>query len=270
MKTAYTGWMWVREHEGNREKFREQFEQSVLELKYLGYDVLENWTFLRQYFTAEEIREICARHNIQIACLYANLDEGMVSLKESIEFCAAIGAGWMICASPNWLAGVEHDAPMDMDEIKREAVLLNELGAYARERGVTLLHNPHSYTPVCRRPDIDALMSLTDPELVKLCVDAGHSVVAGVDAIALVRDYADRVDYIHIKDLDPALAYRGRGQSWVPLGMGTVHLSAFMNTLKEVGFDGVVCAGLPTGCERINRFESARISRQYLRQIADL
>jgi inosose dehydratase len=187
-------------------------------------------------------------------------------LKRDVDYIAAINATWMICASPNWPIGMEHNSPMDRSEIQREADMLNQLGVYAKERHVTILHNPHSYTPVCRRQDIDYLMKITDPSLVKLCVDSGHSVVAGVDAIALLRDYAERVEYIHLKDLNTTKKDRGRGKNWVPLGMGTVNLPLFMKTLGDINYQGVVCVGLPTGCERINRFESARISRNYLWQ----
>ena len=235
------------------------------ELSYLGYTALENWTFLTKYFTATEVKAICERYNTKMVCLYANMDEGMESMKHSAKFIAEMGGKWMVVASPNWPAETDLDSPMDEAEIRREAVMLNEIGSFARDLGVTVLHNPHSYTPVSRRAETDMLMQLTDPACVKLCVDAGHSVISGVDAMALVRDYAERVKYIHIKDIDHNLAWRGRGQSWVPLGLGTVDLQGFLKALRDVGYDGVVCAGLPVGCEWINRFESARIAREYLR-----
>lgn len=267
MTAAYTGWMWVRDFDdaGDTPGFRNAFEQSVKELAYLGYTALENWTFLRKHLTAAEVKEICGRYHTRMVCLYANIEEGIDSLKRSVEYIAEMGGQWMIVASPNWPAETGLDSPVDEEEIKREAVILNELGRYARDLGVTVLHNPHSFTPVSRREETDLLMKLTDPDCVKLCVDAGHSVISGVDAIGLVKDYADRVQYVHIKDIDHHLAWRGRGLSWVPLGLGTVDLQGFLGALREVGYDGVVCAGLPVGCEWINRFESARIAREYLR-----
>lgn len=267
MIAAYTGWMWVRQFDDADDShgFRTAFEQSVKELSYLGYSAMENWTFLSRHLTAAEVREICHRYRTKMVCLYANIDEGIESLKRSVTFIAEIGGQWMIVASPNWPAEVTLDSPVDEAEIIREAAILNELGAYALERGVTILHNPHSYTPISRRNEIDRLMMLTDPECVKLCVDVGHSVISGVDAISLVKDYADRVQYIHVKDIDPHRAWRGRGQSWVPLGLGTVDLQGFLKTLREIQYSGVVCAGLPMGCEWINTFESARIAREYLR-----
>lgn len=267
MIAAYTGWMWVRDFDDAADApgFRAAFEQSVKELAYLGYTALENWTFLAKYLTAQEVKDICARYNTKMVCLYANIEEGMDSLKRSVEYIAQMGGQWMIVASPNWPADVGLDSPTDEAEIRREAVILNELGQYAQKHGVVILHNPHSYTPISRRAETDLLMELTDPAFVKLCVDAGHSVISGVNAIGLVRDYQDRVEYIHIKDIDPHLSGRGRGLSWVPLGLGTVDLQGFLKALREIGYQGVVCAGLPMGCEWINRFESARIAREYLR-----
>ena len=123
---------------------------------------------------------------------------------------------------------------------------------------------------MCRRPEIDLFAELTDPQLVGFCVDNGHAAVARIDAVSLVQDYADRVAYVHIKDLDPTLAWRGRGLSWVPLGHGVLNFSAFFDALDGIGFEGIVCAGLPAGCERINRFESARLSRIYMRSALGL
>lgn len=60
MKTAYTGWMWLKEAVGHPEQFRRQFEQCVMELTYLGYEYMENFTFLRDHLTPAQVREICA------------------------------------------------------------------------------------------------------------------------------------------------------------------------------------------------------------------
>ena len=267
MKSAYTGWMWLRPYEGRPEEFRARFEQCVLELSYLGYDCLENFTFLKGYLTPQQVRETCARHGTSMSALYANLADGLDTLRRDVDYAAAIGAGYLICSSPNWPPEQGLDSPPDWDEVRREAALCCELGEYANAAGVRLLHNHHSFTPVCRRPEIDLFLSLTPAELVGICADNGHALVAGMDAMRFVRDYGSRVEYVHVKDLDPTRENRGRGMSWVPLGLGTANLPGFFEALRDIGFDGVVCAGLPLGCERINRFESARLSRIYLKSM---
>ncbi len=270
MKTAYTGWMWVHQYVGEPRQFRSQWVQCVKELAYLGYDYLENFPFLKQHFTPSETKELCSQYGVSMSALYCNLSEGLDELKRDAEYAAEMGGKYLICSSPNWPAAQGLDSPADWDEVQREALLCNELGIYSKSIGIKLLHNHHSYTPICRRPEIDAFAQQTDPELVGFCVDDGHAAVAGIDAIQLVKDYSDRIEYVHIKDLDPTLLWRGRGMSWVPLGLGALNLPRFFEALRGIGFDGIVCAGLPAGCEKINRFESARLSRLYLRSAQGL
>ena len=88
MKTAYTGWMWLKEVVGHPEQFRRQFEQCVMELTYLGYEYLENFTFLRDHLTPAQVREICARNGGKISALYTNLSNGIDTLKRDAEYVA--------------------------------------------------------------------------------------------------------------------------------------------------------------------------------------
>lgn len=270
MKTAYTGWMWVNQHVENPNRFRSQFIQCVKELAYLEYEYLENFPFIRRHFTPGEVQKICDQHGVSMSALYCNLSEGLDELKRDAEYTAAMGGKYMICSSRNWPEDQGLDCPADWDAVKKDALLCNELGSCCRDAGIRLLHNHHSYTTVCRRPEIDEFARQTDPDLVGFCVDDGHAMAAGVDIIRLVKDYAKRIEYVHIKDLDPALSWRGRGLSWVPLGRGTLDLPGFFEALREIEFDGIVCAGLPAGCEEINHFESARLSRLYLRNAQGL
>lgn len=270
MKTAYTGWMWVNQYVENSEEFRNQFIQCVKELSYLGYDYLENFTFLKRHFTSSEVKKICNQYGVSMSALYCNLSEGLDELKEDAEYTAEMGGKYLICSSQNWPEDQGLDSPADWDAVNKDAFLCNELGAYCKDVGIKLLHNHHSYTTVCRRPEIDAFARQTNPEFVGFCVDDGHAMVAGVNIIQLIKDYADRIEYVHIKDLDLTLSWRGRGMSWVPLGLGTLDLPGFFKALREIEFDGIVCAGLPAGCEKINHFESARLSRLYLRSAQGL
>ena len=114
----------------------------------------------------------------------------------------------MICSCQTWPEDQGLDSLADWDAVNKDAFLCNELGAYCKDVGIKLLHNHHSYTTVCRRPEIDAFARQTNPEFVGFCVDDGHAMVAGVNIIQLIKDYADRIEYVHIKDLDLTLSWR--------------------------------------------------------------
>lgn len=57
-----------------------------------------------------------------------------------------------------------------------------------------------AYSLASRTVDVDALMARTDPERVKLCIDAGHIALDGGDPLAVLRAHADRAPVLHWKD----------------------------------------------------------------------
>jgi sugar phosphate isomerase/epimerase len=68
-----------------------------------------------------------------------------------------------------------------------------------------------------------------------LCVDIGHTVRYGEDAVETTRRCADRILDIHLKDVTAASA-AGRA---CPAGHGVIDLPAFLKTLMEIDFSGV-------------------------------
>ena len=271
MKIAYTSWMWLRELSGNRDAIRRTFEQSVKELTHLGYHYIENMaSFIVPYFEEpQDVARICEKYGASFVALYSNLDEGYDKLASYVDFLQAAGASYLISMSPNWELGRDMgDRPSDRDAIRAQAELCNRIGAYAASRGITFCYNPHAYTDIVTDEEVALFAGLTDPETVKFCFDCGHSTVAGVDPLAQLETYISRVAYIHIKDVDPTVEIKapmfGR-LSFVPLGFGTVNVKGYLKALQSHGYEGVACVGMPPPCAEINDYESAAISRTYLK-----
>lgn len=271
MKIAYTGWMWLRELSGNRDAIRRTFEQSVKELTHLGYDYIENMaSFIVPYFEdPQDIVRICEKYGAHFVALYSNLDEGYEKLASYVDFLQGTGVSYLISMSPNWELGRDMgDRPIDWDAIRAQVELCNRIGAYAAARGVTFCYNPHAYTDVATEEEVAFFAGLTNPETVKFCFDCGHSTIAGVEPVAQLETYIDRVAYIHIKDVDPTVEKSapmfGR-RSFVPLGFGTVNVKGYLKALQSHGYEGIACVGMPPPCAEINDYESAAISRTYLK-----
>ena len=89
--------------------------------------------------------------------------------------------------------------------------------------------------------------------------------VDGMDPVATVKRYADRIRYMHMKDIipltDPALPW---WSGFRELGRGVVNFPAIVDVLDGAGFDGVLCVELDR--PRICGYKSAAISRQYIRE----
>ena len=94
------------------------------------------------------------------------------------------------------------NAPVLTDEqMNNLAEGLNELGRRAKAKGMKLCFHPHVGTGIQTIEEIDRLMELTDPNLVYLLFDTGHSVTGGNDPVAIIKKYINRVGHIHVKDV---------------------------------------------------------------------
>ena len=115
---------------------------------------------------------------------------------------------------------------------------LAQVAEIARAAGLRPLLHPHAGTHVEFEDEIEPL--LDDFEL---CLDTGHWLYGGQDPVAAYERWADRIPYLHLKDLDPA---RRDGDFWAavrrgvfrPLGDGCLELEGFLDALRRRGFDG--------------------------------
>jgi inosose dehydratase len=88
---------------------------------------------------------------------------------------------------------------------------------------------------------------LLDRTPVALCVDTGHLLLGGTDPVALVREVAERVRHVHLKDLDLGLAelVAGGGLGYAeavrqglyrPLGAGDAPIARVVTELELAGY----------------------------------
>lgn len=69
-----------------------------------------------------------------------------------------------------------------------------------------------------------------------LCNDIGHTIRAGVNPSVSIKEYADRLYDVHIKDVTAANA-KGHG---VEIGRGVINIPDVLRTLVKVGYAGIV------------------------------
>jgi inosose dehydratase len=75
----------------------------------------------------------------------------------------------------------------------------------SQDYGLQLVYHPHADTHVQTQPEIERFLDGTDPRYVSLCLDTGHVAYGGGDNVALIRQYSDRIGYVHIKQMDPEI-----------------------------------------------------------------
>jgi len=102
---------------------------------------------------------------------------------------------------------------LDDDGWKTLVRSTNDLGkALAEEYGLRMQFHHHADSYVETRPQVDRLLAETDPRFVSLCLDTGHLAYGGGDAAELIADHPDRIGYLHIKQMDPAIVQKARAE----------------------------------------------------------
>ncbi len=141
-------------------------------------------------------------------------------------------------------------ASLDDDAWKRLVDATHKTAGIAKERfDLTTVFHPHAETHIEYEDQIERLLEDTDPMLVRLCLDTGHHAYCGGNPIAFMRKHHDRVDYLHIKNVDGQILKRVMDEkipiakatamnTFCELENGTVDFRAFGQLLNKINFSG--------------------------------
>jgi inosose dehydratase len=73
---------------------------------------------------------------------------------------------------------------------------------------VRLCLHPHADSHIQTQREIERFLAGTDPRFVSLCLDTGHVAYGGGDSVALIREFGERIGYVHVKQVDPVVLAR--------------------------------------------------------------
>ncbi len=149
-----------------------------------------------------------------------------------------------------WAGNSEGAPRLDRSQLDGLHGRLREAARIASgEFGLQACLHPHAGGCVEFPDEVELAMDAVDECLMGLCLDTGHSLYAGLDPVRLLRRYAARVRYVHIKDLDRGILARcvegrvgfydacNRGV-FCRLGRGGVDFAAFRRELASAGYRG--------------------------------
>ena len=145
--------------------------------------------------------------------------------------------------------------------------------------GMQLVFHPHVDTRIEYEHQIEKLLEDTDPALVSLCLDTGHHVYRGGNAVAFMRKHHQRIKYLHLKNVDPgvmkkvneeriSLADAVAMEVFSEPSQGMVDFIAFKNVLKEIQFNGWAIVEQDMYPAPFDKpFPIAKRTRDYFKQI---
>ena len=114
--------------------------------------------------------------------------------------------------------GAQLESPdLTAEQWERLTAQTDELGRRVREEyGLALQFHPHAESHVGYQPDVERFLESTDPAAVNLCLDTGHIAYYGGDPVELITRYPERIGYVHLKQVNPAVmeVVRDRDVVW--------------------------------------------------------
>jgi inosose dehydratase len=170
-------------------------------------------------------------------------------------------------------AEAPHLSPSDWDQFAESVCQAAEI---ARQHGLQATFHLHAGTWVESHADLDELLRRAPAPLVKLCWDVGHAACGGVDPVAVVRAYPERIAYVHLKDVDGDVldGVRRDGASFddavrrrvfTEVGRGCLDVPGLLDALRDIDYDGWLM--VEQDSTWLAPADSAQVSRAYLRTL---
>ena len=117
--------------------------------------------------------------------------------------------------------------------------------------GVRAVIHPHAGGYIEFEDELDRIAADVPAELAGLCLDTGHLDYSGMDPVETIRRYADRIDYIHFKDIDAAKYADAMDRRirffeacaegvMCPIGRGRINYPELRALLSEIGYGGYI------------------------------
>ena len=155
--------------------------------------------------------------------------------------------------------GGKHLADRTDAENEQCVKVWTQVGRMLRDKGHRLNLHTHG-EPI---DDIKLVADNVPADVLDLGPDLDWLRVGGVDPEAFIREHADRLTMLHIRD------YHLGGDRTEALGEGDADYARLGRTLDEVGFTGefVVELALPGSCEGVRSpGELLKVSREHIRE----
>ena len=163
---------------------------------------------------------------------------------------------------------------------KNVAKVVEEAAKVTAEFGLDLVFHPHVATYVETPKECERFFDVTSHTGIGLCLDTGHCVFAGGDAIAEAEKFRSVLRFVHIKDCDAKILEESRRKKltfeeaiedkvFTIIGKGSIDFPAFFRTLAKNDFSGwmVIEQDVKFGATTIPPAVSVAESLRYLRRV---
>jgi sugar phosphate isomerase/epimerase len=163
-------------------------------IRKIGYRTVE--TYVAEYkMSAKDLRQAILDAGLIVPSAHFGYDD----FASRLDYAKELGAEYVVCSSiPKTIAN-------SADGYKRGADQYNVWAAQAKSMGLKFgFHNHNAeFQDFGGVTGFDVLMKNTDPALVQWQMDCYWVAQAGHDPVAMLRQYGERIQSLHLKDRKP-------------------------------------------------------------------
>jgi inosose dehydratase len=173
-------------------------------------------------------------------------------------------------------SATQHELGLRGDDWRRFAEGLARVTGRCRDRGYEPTFHPETGTYVEAPWEIEEVLDRSD---IGLCLETGHMMLGGGDPVALLRDWGDRVNHVHLKDAvlsvmagivadDAPVTEIWSREAFCALGHGDLDVARILDGLRAISFGGWLVVEqdiLPRSAQRFAQAaEEQRHNREFL------
>jgi sugar phosphate isomerase/epimerase len=176
------------------------FRSTLRLISAIGYKEVEPAGYAGQ--SATQFR--AALDAAGLNCHSVHLQMNSPDLTSVFEDAHALGAHFVVCSA---MFPPTAGSPPALDDYKKLAALLNDLGQQAERAKLRYAYHNHNFEFRLLengKPGYDVLLAETDPVLVDFELDCGWMIAAGFDPIQYFQNFPHRYRMLHIKDFTAA------------------------------------------------------------------
>lgn len=253
--------------------WNEHDRQAIEDIAALGFPGIQlRSNVLKEFSGPAELRDLLQKHHLKMVAL----SSGGVRIDPAVE-AEEIAKHTANAKFVHDVGGlylqVTDERPKDWAVTSADYVrlgkLITEIGKRTADLGVSLGYHNHMGTMGQSPVEVDQILQAADPRYAKLELDVAHYFQGGGDPAKAIEKYADRLLFLHIKDVEslPASDNSKRSYRFVELGRGRVDLPAVFAALQRVNFRGWAIVELDSVPDKTcTPKECAEISKKYLEE----
>jgi len=233
----------------------------------VGYKEVETAGFAG--LTAKQFR--AALDGADLICHSAHLQMNSPDLGPVFEDAHTLGAHFAVCSA---IFPPAAGSPPTLDDYKKLAALLNDIGQRAKDASLQYAYHNHNFefkTVDDQKVGYDILIAETDPALVDFELDCGWIIAAGYDPIQYFQNFPRRYKMLHIKDfvagskLSTSLAKDLRPQG-TELGRGHIDYKPIFDAAAKTDVEYYYVEQEPPFLD-MRSLEAIKVDYDYLRHL---